>query len=493
MHQSRTGRSILLVDDSMEYLESTRKLLEREGHTVLTATSGAEALEIVKRERVDLMLVDYFMPGMTGEKLVRQVRKFRPYLQIIIQTGYAGEQPPRELLKRLDIQGYYDKSEGPEKLLLWVDAGLKSAYFIELLYKSRQGLKYILNITPDLHKIQSLQDLLKGVLLQISGLLGVVHSFLAVVPEMPGKERKPGLAEGFLAVLENDLNLVIQAGTGRFSQMKKVDLDLLGMENMREVRGALKEGTVQVLESATVIPLLVGETRIGVIYLDYLVTDSQELELIQVFANQAAVAIQNTRLYQMATVDKLTGLYVRGFFEQCLIREVRAAFREGRDLSFLLLDIDDMKKINDTGGHQAGDKALAMLGEILRETTRSTDITCRYGGDEFAVILPHANPEGAVVAAGRIIESLEDKKVEIDGGYMPLRCSIGISTLPKYALSLDDVPRPFPAAYFQEMAGLLVKKADVELYQAKKKGDSQYSGPAVLAWLPIPGEKADGE
>jgi two-component system cell cycle response regulator len=492
MQQPRTGRSILLVDDSREYLETTRKLLEREGHTVLTATSGAEALEIVKGKRVDLMLVDYFMSGMTGEELVRQVRKLRPYLQIIIQTGYAGEQPPRELLKRLDIQGYYDKSEGPEKLLLWVDAGLKSAYFIELLYKSRQGLKYILNITPDLHKIQSLQDLLQGVLLQISGLLGVVHSFLAVVPEMPGRERNPDLPEGFLAVLENDLNLVVQAGTGRFSQMKKVDLDLVG-ENMREIRGVLKKGTVQVLENATVIPLLVGETRIGVIYLDYLVTDSQELELIQIFANQAAVAIQNTRLYQMATVDKLTGLYVRGFFEQCLIREVRAAFREGRDFSLLLLDLDDMKKINDTGGHQAGDKALAMLGGILRETTRSTDITCRYGGDEFAAILPHANVEGAVVAAGRILEALANKQVEIDGGYMPVRCSIGISTLPKYALSLDDVPRPFPAAYFQEMAGLLVKKADVELYQAKKKGGAQYSGPAVLGWLPIPGEKGNGE
>ena len=100
-----------MVDDSKEYLESTRRLLEREGHTVLTAASGAEALEIVKHERVDLMLVDYFMPGMTGEDVVHQVRKLRPYLQIIIQTGYAGEQPPRELLKRLDIQGYYDKSE----------------------------------------------------------------------------------------------------------------------------------------------------------------------------------------------------------------------------------------------------------------------------------------------------------------------------------------------------------------------------------------------
>ena len=66
-----------------------------------------------------------------------------------------------------------------------MDAGLKSAYFIELLYKSRQELKYILNITPDLHKIQPLQDLLTGVFLQISGLLGVVHSFLAVVPGKP--------------------------------------------------------------------------------------------------------------------------------------------------------------------------------------------------------------------------------------------------------------------------------------------------------------------
>ena len=87
-------RTILLVDDSREYLETTGKLLEREGHTVLTAASGAEALAIAKGERVDLMLVDYFMPGMTGEDLVRQVRKFRPYLQIIIQTGYAGSSPP---------------------------------------------------------------------------------------------------------------------------------------------------------------------------------------------------------------------------------------------------------------------------------------------------------------------------------------------------------------------------------------------------------------
>jgi len=158
-----------------------------------------------------------------------------------------------------------------------------------------------------------------------------------------------------------------------------------------------------------------------------------------------------------------------------------------------MLDLDGMKTINDTGGHQAGDEALALVGEVLQETTRSTDITCRYGGDEFAAILPNTNPEGAIVAAGRILTSLKNRKVEINGELMPLKCSIGISTLPKYALSLDDAPRPFPASYFQEMAGLLVKKADVELYRAKKKGGFQYSGPAVLPWQPFPREKEGDE
>lgn len=493
MSKPLSGRTILLVDDSKEYLESTRKLLEREGHTVLTAVSGEEALDIVKNKPVDLMLLDYFMPGMTGEEVVLQVRKFLPYLQVIIQTGYSGEQPPRELLRRLDIQGYYDKSEGPDKLLLWVDAGLKSAYLIELLYKSRQGLKYILNITPDLHKIQSLQELLKGVLLQISGLLGVVHTFLAVVPEDAHPEQEKQSTEGFLAMLENDIKLTVHAATGRYSRMKKVDLNHLSMENMEEIRETLKKGAIQVLETVTIIPLLVGEARIGIIYLDYQAVDSQEIELIQIFANQAAVAVQNTRLYEMATMDTLTGLFVRGFFEQCLIREVRTAFRSDQALAFFMIDIDGMKAINDSGGHQAGDEALTMLGEIMREITRSTDITGRYGGDEFAVILPCANSDGAVVAADRFLKALKDKKIKINSGLVPLKCSIGISVLAKCELSLHDVPRPFPTSYFQKMAGLLIKKADEEMYQAKANGGSRYSGPVVVPWEPFSVGKEDGK
>jgi two-component system cell cycle response regulator len=120
-----SGYIILLVDDSSEYLEATRSLLEGEGHTVLTAENGPDALSILNRQKVDLLLLDYYMQGMTGEEVVLKLRQFNSIVQIILQTGYSGEQPPRELIFRLDIQGYHDKSEGPEKLLILVDLSLK--------------------------------------------------------------------------------------------------------------------------------------------------------------------------------------------------------------------------------------------------------------------------------------------------------------------------------------------------------------------------------
>ena len=178
-----SGHTLLIVDDSQAYLDGARLLLEGEGHQVFCARSGLEALELLRQQSVDLLLLDYFMPGMTGEEVIAQLRTFNPHIQVVLQTGYAKEHPPRELLKRLDIQGYYDKSEGPEKLLLWTDVGLKAAYTVQALTKSRQGLRYILNATPEMHRVQPLTDLLQGILWQVAGLLGAVNSFLAVLSQ----------------------------------------------------------------------------------------------------------------------------------------------------------------------------------------------------------------------------------------------------------------------------------------------------------------------
>jgi signal transduction histidine kinase len=123
--------TILVVDDQEEARTSVRQLLEREGHSVLTAECGERAVALFKERQVDLILLDYFMPRMTGEQVVRQIRSLDSFVQIILLTGYSGEKPARVMMADLDIQGYHDKADGPEKLLMWVDVGLKAHRMID--------------------------------------------------------------------------------------------------------------------------------------------------------------------------------------------------------------------------------------------------------------------------------------------------------------------------------------------------------------------------
>jgi signal transduction histidine kinase len=131
--RSPSGHTVLAVDDQQDSLVSARNLLEREGHRVITAESGEQALAVLKTTEVDLMIVDYVMPRMNGAQLVSAVRSFDPFVQIILQTGYAGEEPPRVMLAELDIQGYHDKADDPERLLLWVDVALKTHRLVKAL------------------------------------------------------------------------------------------------------------------------------------------------------------------------------------------------------------------------------------------------------------------------------------------------------------------------------------------------------------------------
>lgn len=145
-----SGRTILVVDDQEDTLRSVDSLLEREGHRVLTAASGSEALEILRQVDVHLVIVDYFMPRMTGAELVERVRSVDPYVQIVLQTGYAGERPPREMLAELEIQGYHDKTDDPERLLLWVDVALKAHRLItDLRERERMQSNLVANCSHE--------------------------------------------------------------------------------------------------------------------------------------------------------------------------------------------------------------------------------------------------------------------------------------------------------------------------------------------------------
>lgn len=128
--------TILVVDDDAAILECTSELLRNEGYHVLTADSGDTAVIICRHQEIHLMLLDYLLPPMTGEDVVRLVRAFDVELQILLHTGYT-EAPPRQLLRALAIQGYHSKLEGPDKLLLWVEAILKN--YIEI--RARRNLE----------------------------------------------------------------------------------------------------------------------------------------------------------------------------------------------------------------------------------------------------------------------------------------------------------------------------------------------------------------
>jgi diguanylate cyclase (GGDEF)-like protein len=153
--------------------------------------------------------------------------------------------------------------------------------------------------------------------------------------------------------------------------------------------------------------------------------------------------------------DPLTGLYNRRYLEESLPREIERCERRGRPLSVLMLDVDHFKRFNDEHGHGAGDALLTRIGEVLAAVTRGEDIACRYGGEEFTIVMPEANTEQAAARAEQIREAIADATIS----YMrrelgPVTISIGISEL-----------RPGMDSRETLMAG-----ADRALYAAKAQG-----------------------
>jgi diguanylate cyclase (GGDEF)-like protein len=184
--------------------------------------------------------------------------------------------------------------------------------------------------------------------------------------------------------------------------------------------------------------------------------DAPGAEIVQLeeLAASAGPTIENAKRFlearQLAELDALTGLHNRRYFDEVLDREVSRAQRYGRSLALILIDLDDLKVINDRVGHLGGDAVLAELGERVREALRSADIACRIGGDEFAVILPESALEDARQLYDRLQAAIAARPF---AGGESISASAGIA-----ALEREDDPK----ALFQ--------RADEALYRAKRDG-----------------------
>jgi two-component system, cell cycle response regulator len=466
-----SGYTIMLVDDNADYLQATRLLLERDGHHVLTATNGLEALALLPAQKVDLLLLDYYMPGLTGEQVVTEIRKAHPYVQVILQTGYASEQPPQELLRRLDIQGYYDKTDGPEQLLLWTAVGLKAAYTIDVLNRSREGLHQILEGTPALHRIQPLPDLLESALLGVTQLVTTIGR--------PGRADAAQRPEGFVALVDHAGALGEMVGTGRFGSTRDVEPELA-----LAIGQALEQGELLVSGGATIVPLRVGGVGVGVICLFCSGVLDQALHMLRVFADQAAVAIQNALLFDLVDVDVGTGLYARSLLDGAVVRAASTALRWCEPLGLVLLGIDEPVASGTEDGRRALEAAVAVLGAKLRDVLRAGDLAARFGVGELAVLVHHPTEE-AMVGLGRRLTAITARPLATPAGEVTVRSSVGHALLLPHRFAPADAARRLPPAYFAAVRDMLVTRARSALLDARQAGGGA-SGAGPLSWPPLP-------
>lgn len=216
------------------------------------------------------------------------------------------------------------------------------------------------------------------------------------------------------------------------------------------------------LRSGLSVPIIMRDHVLGVLFLqdsavfeDFSIDD---ISLIGSLADNLAPAIENAELHKeietQAVTDGLTGVSNRRSFNDSLTREFDRAKRYNQELSLIVVDLDFLKKINDTYGHQIGDEAIKNIGTVLAASSRSTDITARYGGEEFCVLLPNTGAEMARELADRLRRRINDCKIEGQDFAFNISASLGVSCFPVHADSADA----------------LFLRADEALYKAKQEG-----------------------
>ncbi|MCU1776866.1 EAL domain-containing protein [Pseudomonas sp. 14P_5.3_Bac1] len=423
------GSSVLLVvDDYPENLISMRALLQREDWHVMTAASGLEALELLLAHEVDLVLLDVRMPGMDGFEVARLMRGSQRtrMTPIIFLTAHA--QSPASVL-----EGY--ASGAIDYLFKPFDPHILKPK-VQALLEHQRNRRALQRLSHDLESARAfnasvLDNAAEGILVVGEG--SVIEYANPAISRLLNATMAELQGESFLSFLQKP-HVPAWLGFPMYEAYRKGETWRQHDAILRTSRGQ------QVPVALSCAPLPAEQKAMVVTVLD-----------------MSEVRHLHQQLEFQAVTDPLTGLLNRRGFHQAVENTLLRSERNEQSLVLLYLDLDGFKRVNDSLGHDAGDRVLRWVSEQMQACLRSYDILGRMGGDEFTALVELEFPEQAAKISEKLIERVSVCQ-QVDGLDVMLGVSIGIATFPDCGSDLNG----------------LLRAADIAMYEAKRAGRQQY-------------------
>lgn len=326
--------------------------------------------------------------------------------------------------------------------------------------------KQLLEISRALNSTLDYKYLIDAILNICLAQLQTLHAAMYLEPEIDSGifKLEPQSIKGFeLSHSDQHFEMKIDSPLIHYFEEKPKAITMKQILGMETLQNQSDVSYLRRMGAEIIVPLNAKGKVNGLLVLGEKMTSEEyeedEKEFMTTLANLAGIAVENARLYELATVDMMTGLKIHHYFQTKLKEEMERCRKKGTNLSLLFTDVDRFKVFNDTYGHQAGDVVLIEVAKKLIEKAQRHDIPARYGGEEFCLVMPGASEEEAIAKGEEIRKAIESMVVKNpnDGSELRVTLSVGVSSFRVTDKNNKD----------------LIERADKALYQAKHSGRNQ--------------------
>lgn len=478
---------ILIADDDPGVLESLSGLLRYSGFDVSGADGRESLLRELHKAPPDLLLLDVIMPGSDGVQLLQEIKSDQRWRDIPVLM--VSSLSPEEMTERtfgLGAADFIRKPFRPRELVARVQAQLRLHRVLTTTQLAlRSAEEELQRARDDAESRRKVVDILHEVTGDLSS-DEIYHILARRVARALNLSRcsvilaKPGDKVGIVATaFDNPALRNFEIHLDRYPEIRSaldhghpvLVEDLQSNPLYADIRKEWQANGTQVpIRSVIALPFSLGKVQAGVFFLRRMANEpsltNEDVEFADAVIKAAVAAIHraqliettkadNVRLEVLAHTDPLTQVLNRRALTVRLASEMERARRYDSVITFLMIDLDHFKRVNDTKGHLVGDDVLREIAALLSESIRSVDLVARFGGEEFVVVLPETGLQGATIFAERTRERIENTQFVTAHGGVRLTVSIGVANFPAPDVdSVDD----------------LFARADEALYRAKAAG-----------------------